>query len=121
MPSIPLRPSHSLSIFFWVCAAKSASTQPVSLLVPLPLPQSSSGPENVVLFAESWQDRLVVTGSFIEKVLPDCVVARGSGLGPLYEPVPVPAITCSWVPSTLPVAASTYTDRLEGSFGRWCR
>src|SRR4051794_40377433 len=98
-----------------VCAVYSASTQPVSLLVALPLPQLSSGPENVVLFAASWQDRLVVFGSFSEHVLPDRVVSRWTGLGPLYAAVPLPAITCSWVPSTLPLCASTYTDRLDGS------
>src|SRR5262245_46377128 len=112
---MPLRPSQSVSMCRSVCAANRASTQPVSRFVATPLPQLSSGPENVVLFAASWQDRLVVFGSFIEYVLPDSVVSRWTGLGPLYTAVPLPAITCSWVPSTLPLWASTYTDRLDGS------
>ena len=52
-PSMPLRPSHWVSIFASVCAANRASTQPVSRLVAVPLPHASSGPENVVLFAAS--------------------------------------------------------------------
>ena len=90
-----------------VCAPNSASTQPVSRLVALPLPQTSSGPVNVVLLAASWQLQVGGRGSVIENVLPDWVVLMVTGFGPLHAPVPVPCMTCSWVPRTLPVSAST--------------
>jgi hypothetical protein len=51
--------------------------------VALPLPHTSSGPLNVVLFAESWHGRLVTVGSLIRNVLPDWVVLRLTGFGPL--------------------------------------
>src|SRR5947209_3994694 len=54
-----LRPSHCDSILTSVCTVNSASTQPVSRLVALPLPHWSSGPENVVVLAASWLDGLV--------------------------------------------------------------
>jgi len=92
-----------------VCAVNSASTQPVSRLVALPLPHTSSGPLNVVLFAASWQLRLVTVGSFIVNVLPEWVVLRVTGFGPLQAAVPVPCMTCSCVFSTAPVRASTST------------
>jgi hypothetical protein len=45
----------------------------------------------------------------MEKVPPDWVVLRVTGLGPFQAAVPVPRMTCSWVPSTVPVSASTST------------
>src|SRR5262245_53954385 len=93
-----------------VCATNSASTQPVSRFVPEPLPQTSSGPENVVLLAASWQLRFVIVGSRMENVVPECVVLSGSGGGPFQLPVPVPCMTCSVAFNTAPVAASTSTD-----------
>src|SRR5262249_2735943 len=108
-PSMALRPSHWDSILTSVCAPKRASTQPVSRLVALPLPHASSGPLNVVLLAASWQDRLVTFGSRMEKVPPDWVVLRVTGFGPFHAAVPLPCTTCSWVPRTLPVVASTST------------
>src|SRR5947209_6618822 len=104
-----LRPSHCDSILTSVCTVNSASTQPVSRLVALPLPHWSSGPENVVLLAASWQDRLVTVGSCMVKVEPECVVLRVTGFGPLHAAVPLPCITCSCSCSFLPVSASTST------------
>src|SRR5439155_4049074 len=101
--------SHCDSILTSVCAPKRASTQPVSRLVALPLPQASSGPLNVVLLAASWQLRLVTVGSVNEKVLPTCVVLRLTGFGPFHAEVPLPCMTCSWVHRTAPVCASTST------------
>src|SRR5262245_35003913 len=104
---MPLRPSHDESIAASFCATYRASTQPVSLLVPVPLPHTSSEPLNVVLFAASWQARFVMDGSFMLNVLPDCVVLIVTE--PLIQPVPVPCITCSVVWSRAPVEASTST------------
>ena len=104
-----LRPSHCESIRTSVWAAKSASTQPVSRLVALPLPQTSSVPLNVVLFAASWQLRLVMVGSCMRNVPPDWVVLRVTGFGPFQAAVPLPCRTCSWVRRTAPVSASTST------------
>ena len=89
MPFIPLRPSHCDSILTSVCGAYSASTQPVSRSVAVPLPQTSSGPENVVLLLAFWQLRLVTVGSLMVKVLPDWVVLSVA-LGPFQAPVPLP-------------------------------
>src|SRR3954452_17126907 len=44
LPVMPLRPSQSLSMFHSRWTSHRASTQPVSMLVPLPLPQTSSLP-----------------------------------------------------------------------------
>src|SRR5262245_10629499 len=104
-----LRPSHCESIRTSVWAVKSASTQPVSRLVALPLPQLSSVPLNVVLFAASWQLRLVTVGSLMLNVVPECVVLSVTGFGPFHAAVPLPRMTCSWVPRTAPVRASTST------------
>src|SRR5262245_50166575 len=111
---MPLRPSQLVSIAFWVCSEKKPSTQPVSLLVALPLPHRSSGPENTWLFAESAHTSVVLPGSRIENVLPDWVVFRCTGFGPLYAAVPSPFITRSIASITLPVRASTYTSCLAG-------
>src|SRR5262249_24492684 len=92
-----------------VWAANRASTQPVSRSVPVPLPQTSSLPLNTVLLAAFWQLRLVIVGSRMENVLPDWVVLMLNGFGPFQTPVPLPRITCSWVPSPDALPASTYT------------
>src|SRR5262249_302695 len=96
------RPSHGDRIRTSVWPANSAATQPVLVRVASGLPQVSVDLVNVVLLAASWQLRLVTVGSFIEKVLPDWVVLRLTGLGPFKAAVPVPCATCSWVPSTRP-------------------
>lgn len=44
LPSGPSRSSQSTSMAISVCEQKSASTQPVSRLLAVPLPQTSSGP-----------------------------------------------------------------------------
>ena len=75
----------------------------------LPLPHRSSAPLKVVLLAASWQLRLVIVGSRIVNVLPDCVVLSVTGLGPFQAEVPVPYRTCSCSRSTAPVSASTST------------
>jgi hypothetical protein len=62
-----------------------------------------------VLLAASWQLRLVIVGSRMENVPPDWVVASGTGFGPFHAELPLPCMTCSWVPSTAPVSASTST------------
>src|SRR6266511_965394 len=111
-----LRPSHCDSFRTSVCAPKSASSQPVSRLVALPLPHASSGPLNVVLFAESWQLRLVTVGSLMKNVPPDWTVLIVTGFGPFHPAVPLPCMTCSWVRRTAPVIASTFTlNRLTPS------
>ena len=116
---MPLRPSQ-LDIMAFICwAAYSASTQPVSLLVALPLPQMSSGPEKVVLLAESWHFNVVADGSVMLKLLPEPLVAKVSGLGPLYAALPLPWTTCSLVPRTAPSCASTYTDWRDTSPASW--
>ncbi len=77
--------------------------------MPVPLPQTLSGPLNVVLLAASWH--LIV--DWVEDCMmydePDMLVSIETE--PLIQPVPVPvtSVTCSWVPSTLPVSASTST------------
>jgi hypothetical protein len=81
-------PSHWLSIRASVCAPNSASTQPVSRTVALPLPHASSGPLKIVLLAASWPLRLAMPGSRIRNVPPDCDVLSETGLGPF----PVPAL-----------------------------
>ncbi len=79
--------------------------------MPTPLPHTLSVPLKVTFVEASWQLRLVTVGSFIEYVDPDSVVF--SDTEPLIQPVPVPvtSVTCSSVPSTLPVVASTSTVR----------
>ena len=67
-----------------------------------------------MLFAASWQLRLVTVGSFMVYVEPDWVVLRVSGLGPFQAPVPVPRTTCSCLRRTAPVRASTSTVRRLG-------
>jgi hypothetical protein len=78
-------------------------------LVPTPLPHVSSGPENVVLLAASWQLRFVVTGSRMENVPPLRVVAIVTV--PLIHELPVPCMTRSTLSRTAPVRASTRTVR----------
>src|SRR5262245_24995459 len=112
---MPLRPSQLDSMFFSVWVAKKASTQPVSRVAGLPSPQLSSGPLYVVLFDAFWHCRVVEAGSRRKNGLPDCCVFSVTGFGPLYAELPVPASTCSLLPSTLPLAASTYTVCLESS------
>ncbi len=63
----------------------------------------------MVLLAASWQLRLVTVGSRMKKVPPDWTVLRATGFGPFQAAVPVPCMTCSWVPRTLPLTASTCT------------
>src|SRR3954454_17555933 len=111
LPSMALRPSQVESMLTSVCAVYSASTQPVSRSVPLPLPQTLSGPENTVLALAFWQLRLLTLGSRMVNVLPDWVVL--SETLPSQAPVPLPtaSVTCSWVRRTLPVVASTSTVR----------
>ncbi len=46
LPSCPLRPSQAPSMSHCFCAPYMASTQPVSLLLALPVPQLSSEPLN---------------------------------------------------------------------------
>src|SRR4051812_39375796 len=106
-----LRPSHWLSILTSVCAPNRASTQPVSRLLAVPLPHTSSEPLNTVLFAASWQLRFRTLGSRKLNVLPEWVVLRETGLGPFQAEVPVPYATCSRESSTVPVVASTVTVR----------
>ena len=55
-------------------------------------------PENVTLVAASWQTRVAALLSFMEYVDPDRVV--GIETVPAQAELPVPSITCSWVPST---------------------
>jgi hypothetical protein len=62
---------------------------------------------NVVLFAASWQGMLLKFGVSIENVPPFCVVSMVTT--PFHPEFPVPLRTCSWVPSTSPVIASTST------------
>ncbi len=80
---------------FSFCAEYRASTQPVSLLVPVPLPHTLSVPLKVVLVDASWQVSVAMLGSFMLYVLPERVVSRLTE--PLIQPVPVPvtSVTCS--------------------------
>src|SRR5437763_2291483 len=113
LPSKLLRPSHCVSIRFSVWMTNVASVQPVSRLVGLPLPHVSVVLVNVVLFAAFWHCSVGCAGSRSRKLLPECVVAMVTG--PFHPELPVPCMTCSWVPSTAPVSASTYTDWMEYS------
>ena len=62
-------------------------------------------PANVTLVAASWQTSVAALGFFIEYVEPDSVV--GKVTVPAQAELPVPSVTCSFVASTRPVAAST--------------
>jgi hypothetical protein len=78
----PLRQHAGLGL-----AANSASTQPVSRLVALPLPQVSVDLENVVLLAASWQARPVIGRSCMRNRPPELIVLMVTGFGPFHAAV----------------------------------
>ena len=95
-----------------------ASTHAVSRSVLTPVPQTSSGPVNVVLFDAFWHLIDGWFGSVIEYVEPECVVGIVRLL-PSQAELPVPSATRSRACRIRPLRASTTTSLIEGSTPRW--
>ena len=117
---MPLRPYQFLSMSHSRWTPNSASTQPVSMFVPLPLPQTSSVPVSTALAGVvAAGDARARAGRSSRTTRRSRVVLMVSGFGPLIQPVPVPSTTSSRVESTAPVVASVITCSWLGIAPRW--
>ena len=92
---MPLRPSQRREhLSHSLCAVNSASTQPVSRLVPTPLPHTSSVPVSTAPVLMLRQEMPVRVGSVIENDVPAPLVAMVT-VPYRWSPLPVPSATSS--------------------------
>lgn len=97
------------------------STQPVSLLVPVPSPHVLSGPERtgtlLVVLLSMRQSTPGLPGSASVYDVEEAWVVWSDSPGPLWWPLPVPVAKCTSSSDSItpPVRASTYTSRTERS------
>src|SRR5262249_45608038 len=117
---MPLRPSHDESMVHSCCTLYSASTQPVSMFVPLPLPHTSSVPVRTAPVLSLRQEIPGRVGSVIENDVPEPLVWMVT-VPPLMAALPVPSLseTSSYRYSTAPLVASTNTCSRLGDAPRW--
>ena len=75
VPLMPLRPNQAPNMSHSRCTVNSASTQPVSRLVPTPLPHTSSVPVSTAPVVKLRQGMPVRVGSVIENDVPEPLVS----------------------------------------------
>ena len=74
VPLIPLRPNQAPNMSHSRCTVNSASTHPVSRLVPTPLPHTSSVPVSTAPVLMLRQEMPARVGSLIENDVPEPLV-----------------------------------------------